>query len=87
MITNNPLAFLCILLLAIVIVVIIARRVEPEPTDWHPYVRVFPHEVMLMDGTVVRERHLMRKQGPNGNWLYRKMTEEEWWRWISANSG
>jgi hypothetical protein len=74
-------AFLLIILSLIVVISVVAVRAKPDTTQWHPNMRLHLNPVSLMDGSTTRAVFLMRRRDPSGNWQYRKMTAEEYWRY------
>jgi hypothetical protein len=48
--------------------------------QWKPYVRFAFTRIELIDGTTTRSLYLMKKQGLNGEWQHRRMTDEEFWK-------
>jgi hypothetical protein len=53
-----------------------------EAAEWEPYVRLLWTRVQLIDGTTTRALYLMKRLGPDGNWQYRRMTDEEQWKYM-----
>jgi hypothetical protein len=61
-----------------------ARRARSNNSaEWQPYIRYSWTLVSLVDGTATRSLYLMRRNGPDGNWQFRKMTIEEFYRQVN----
>jgi hypothetical protein len=55
--------------------------------EWKPYIRFVFTRIKLIDGATTRSIYLMKRQAPNGDWQYRRMTDEEFWKYAPLFTG
>lgn len=60
---------------------------QMKSAEWEPYIRFVFTRVTLVDESTTRSVYLMRRRAPDGGWQFRRMTDDEFWKYLPWGIG